>query len=198
MHWTRERARASEMQTMHEESAGLRRHAANVVTASRVLLAPVFVALVLDGRPACGWIAGLVFAWIAASDVLDGPLARRFGSESPGGRFLDHFADIGFLLTALAAFVWRGELPWWVPASIAAAFTFYVLDSWLRSAPQRPNLIGSRIGHAGGVANYVLVGVLTFNHAAAIDALPAWLLAALFALVPTYSAAAVVARLVGR
>lgn len=174
------------------------RHAANLVTASRVVLAPAYVALVLDGRPASGWVAGIVFAWVALSDVVDGPLARRFGGESVVGRFLDHFADIGFLLVALGAFVIRGELPWWVPAAIAGAFTFYVLDSWLRSAPRRPSLIGSRIGHAGGVANYVLVGVLTFNNAAAIDALPAWMLTGLFVLVPLYSAAAVIARLVGR
>jgi len=176
----------------------MRRHAANAVTGARIALAPVYVLLVLDGRPAYGWLAGLVFALVAASDVFDGPLARRFGSESVMGRFLDHFADIGFLLAAFAAFVVRGELPWWVPAAVAAAFSFYVIDSWWRSQPRQPSLIGSRIGHAGGVANYVLVGVLTFNFAAGLELLPAALLLALFALVPMYSTAAVVARLVSR
>lgn len=171
------------------------RHAANLVSVSRVALSPVYVALVLDGRPALGWLAGLIFALVALSDVVDGRIARRFASESPIGRFLDHFADIGFLMAAFGAFVARGEAPWWVPAAVAGAFSFYVLDSWVRSAPRQPSLIGSRIGHAGGVANYVLVGVLTFNHAAAIEALAPDFMLLLFALVPIYSGAAVVARL---
>lgn len=182
---------------MHDPAEPARRWlgtAANVLTGLRLGLTPLYVWAVLDGRPAWGWFAGLLFVYAAASDVIDGRLARRAGSASTAGRFLDHFADIGFLLAAFSAFVVRGTAPWWVPAAIAGAFGFYVIDSLRQSGTGQPNLIASRIGHAGGVANYVLVGVLTFNDAAAIGLLPPGLVLALLALVPLYSAAAVVAR----
>lgn len=169
----------------------------NVLTVGRVVLTPVFVALVAaaeQSRP-LGWLAVLVFAAAAASDVWDGRFARRWGQESRRGRFLDHFADIGFLLPALGVYVWLGIMPWWVPAAVAAAFTFYVADSQRRSTGGPPNLITSRIGHTGGVCNYVLVGVLVCNHSAGIGLLPPWFLMTLYALVPVYSAAAVIARL---
>lgn len=174
---------------------GWRRHSGNLLTLARIVIAPVYVACVLAQDALLGWAAGILFAAAAASDVWDGRLARRFGQAGTFGRFLDHFADIGFLLAAYAAFVVRGDAPWWVPASIAAAFGFYVADSLLRSAPAQPNLIGSRIGHAGGVANYVLLGVLTFNAAAELRLLPPEPVLALCALVPAYSAAAVLSRL---
>ena len=171
------------------------RHAGNVLTLLRVLLVPVFVWGVGSATALHGWIAAVAFVAAAASDVYDGRLARRFGQASDAGRFLDHFADIAFLLCGYGAFVARGEAPWWVPAAIALAFGTYVVDSWLRSQPAQPSLIGSRLGHWGGVANYFLLGVLTFNAAAEIRLLPAAWVAALLVLVPVYSAAAVAARL---
>jgi phosphatidylglycerophosphate synthase len=128
--------------------------------------------------------------------VWDGRFVRRWGRESTLGRFLDHFADIGFLLPALGVYVWLGLMPWWVPASVAAAFTFYVIDSQLRRSGGPPSLITSRIGHVGGVANYVLVGVLVCNDSAGIGLLSPTFLFVLYCLVPAYSAAAVVARIV--
>lgn len=170
------------------------------MTAGRVVLTPVFVKLVVaaEGWRLWGALAVVVFAAVAASDVWDGRVARRIGRESTMGRFLDHFADIAFLLPALAVYVWLGFMPWWVPASVAAAFTFYVVDSQRRSAGGAPSLITSRIGHAGGVSNYVLVGVLVCNNSAGILVLSPGFLLALYLLVPLYSGAAVVARLVTR
>jgi CDP-diacylglycerol--glycerol-3-phosphate 3-phosphatidyltransferase len=144
-----------------------------------------------------GWFAGLLFAVAAGSDVLDGPLARRAGAASNAGRFFDHFADIGFILIALSTYVALGVAPWWVPASIALSFGFYVTDS-LRRSSRAPSLIGSRLGHFGGIANYVLIGVLVFNHSAGIGWLPGWLMMMLFALVPIYSLGAMAARLASR
>lgn len=169
---------------------------ANAVTGLRVVCIPVFVLLAQTAAghgAAYGWIAGLVFAVAAASDVIDGRLARRAGTASNGGRFFDHFADIGFILGALACYVHLGLAPWWVPASIALSFAFYLVDS-LRRTARAPSLIGSRLGHLGGIANYVLIGVLVFNHSAAIELLPAWFMTLLFALVPIYSFGAILSR----
>ncbi len=172
-------------------------HAANALTASRVLLTPAFAGAVwcADAHQLLRLAAVATFCIVAASDVVDGRVARRFGSASSAGRAFDHYADIGFILIALSAYVGLGLVPWWVPAAIAGSFAFYVFDSWLRTGPATPSLIGSRIGHVGGVCNYVLVGVLVFNNTAQILLLPAAVLHLLFWLVPVYSAAAVVSRL---
>jgi len=171
-------------------------HAANALTGLRVVLTPMFVAAVLWAERSRFWgiVGVLIFAVVAASDVWDGRVARRWRSSSDAGRSFDHFADIGFLLAALGTYVAVGLVPWWVPGAVAMAFGFYVVDSRLR-ASVGPTLIGSRIGHVGGVCNYVLVGVLVCNNSAGIRLLPPALLYGLFYLVPLYSAAAMGARL---
>lgn len=176
----------------------MRHHAANLVTLLRVALAPVFAIAVLGAeRGASGWIAAGVFAVVAASDAVDGRLARRLETASSAGRALDHGADIVFLLTALAIYVWIGAAPWWVPAAVAGAFGLYVADArWPPPAPPRWN--ADRIGHAGGVANWVLVGVLIGNHTVGLAWLPPGALLALEAAVPIYSAAAIAGRLAAR
>jgi CDP-diacylglycerol--glycerol-3-phosphate 3-phosphatidyltransferase len=173
---------------------------ANAVTAARLIATPLFVlcAARADESFAAGWVAGLLFAVAAWSDVADGRMARHRGTASDRGRILDHFADIVFVLVALGTYVYLGIAPWWVPASVAASFSFYVADSWIRSAPVKPTLIGSRLGHAGGVANYVLIGVLVFNDSAGLHWLPAQVVDGLFLLVPVYSAASIAARFLGR
>jgi phosphatidylglycerophosphate synthase len=183
-------------------------HAANLLTATRVLLTPLFMLAVwfADRSLLLGVVAVLIFAVVAATDVLDGRAARRWRSDSSAGRAFDHFADIGFLVLALTTYVGLGLAPWWVPAAVAGAFGSYVLDSQRvrhRSSldaphPSLPNLIGSRIGHVGGVCNYVLVGVLVCNDSARIHWLSPACLHLLFWLVPLYSGGAVLARLLGR
>jgi phosphatidylglycerophosphate synthase len=174
-------------------------HSANVLTAARVLLTPVFVGLICaaNAEPLFGWLAVLVFAAVAASDVIDGRLARRSGTASSAGGTFDHLADICFILAALLIYTRLGLVPWWVPAAIAAAFAVYLIDSWSRPTA-RGALIGSRVGHVGGVCNYVLIGVLVCNDSAAIRALSDSTLHFLFCLVPIYSGLAIATRLGAR
>lgn len=176
--------------------ASLPRHAANTVTALRVALTPVFLWAVLRAHSGgSAWPATGVFAAVALSDFADGRIARHFTAQSAAGQALDHAADIVFLVAALGLYVGLGLVPWWVPASAAAAFGVYVADSLRRSGARRL-LIGSRIGHVGGVCNYVLVGVLVGNDTLGLGWLPASVLHGLFLLVPIYSAASIATRLV--
>jgi phosphatidylglycerophosphate synthase len=173
-------------------------HAANLLTGTRVGLTPLFVVAVwyADRSLLLGVAAVATFAVVAASDVLDGRAARRWRSDSKAGQVFDHFADVGFLVPALSTYVGLGLAPWWVPAAIAGSFAFYVLDSWRRTTAIVPSLVGSRIGHLGGVSNYVLVGVLVCNNSARIHLLSPAFLSLLFWLVPLYSGGAVLARLI--
>jgi len=174
----------------------MRQQAANLLSMLRVALAPLLVWSICAGDAAVwSWLGLPIFALAATADVADGWVARRLELKSAVGRWLDHGADIVFLLSGFAAFAWRGVVPWWVPLSIATAFAVYVGDSLRRGG--RGALVGSRLGHCGGVLNYVLLGALlvaTQPNAAAAAALP---LNVLVWSVPIYSGAAIFERLRG-
>ena len=149
----------------------------NLITLSRVAGAPLFVLgcdRAAGGAPAARWLAALLFAAVVASDVLDGRLARRLGSSSVAGRFLDHGADIFFILLALGWFAAWGWVTGWLPAAIAWAFGLYAFDSWRRSAEagQPRRLLGSRLGHIGGVMNYGAVGAVMAERALGLPLMP--------------------------
>lgn len=89
---------------------------ANVVTAIRVLLAPVLAVLLFVGGDSVSmrWIAAAIFLATALTDRLDGHLARSRNIVTDLGKLLDPIADkmlIGVALIALSAL---GELWWWV------------------------------------------------------------------------------------
>ncbi len=174
------------------------RHIAHAITTLRLLLTPVFAAAAWHaGQGGAAWPAAVVFGAVALSDLVDGPVARRFGAASRRGHALDHGADIVFLLAALATYVWLGRAPWWVPVAIATAFAVYVGDS-LSRRDAASLLIRSRAGHIGGVLNYALVGVLVAEQALTLPN-PSHRLAELwFAAVPVYSAWSIAARLSAR
>jgi phosphatidylglycerophosphate synthase len=150
----------------------------NLVTVTRVAAAPAFVfcchRAAAVGTPTARWSAVLLFVAIVSSDVLDGWLARRFRCTSVFGRFLDHGADIFFILFALGWFAAWGWVTWWLPAAIAWAFGLYAFDSWWRSSgPGRQRrLLGSRLGHVGGILNYAAVGGVMAQPALGLSLVP--------------------------
>ena len=85
----------------------------NVLSLSRPLLALVFAAIMLSGRPdARVWGAIVVFL-TGLTDRYDGILARKFNQETEWGRILDPLADkiaagIGGIVLVLL-----GDLPLW-------------------------------------------------------------------------------------
>jgi phosphatidylglycerophosphate synthase len=177
-----------------------RPHAANAITLLRVLAMPAFVWTVWrahTGSPSAA--PALLFFLAAASDLADGPVARRLGAATETGRLVDHVADIAFLTTALTTYWGLGVVPWFVPAAVLASFLFYVADSWWQRGRRVPRrLVGSRLGHLGGIFNYAVVGVIACNESSGLGWLPPGVVWALFAAVPVYSGAAVVSRLLAR
>ncbi|WP_435735624.1 CDP-diacylglycerol--glycerol-3-phosphate 3-phosphatidyltransferase [Cellulosimicrobium sp. PMB13] len=97
-------------------------NSANIVTMVRILLVPVFAwALVVDGGDSVTWrlVATGIFVLAAASDRLDGYLARRYELVTDLGKLLDPIADKLLIGTALVLLAWPlGELPWWVPVVV--------------------------------------------------------------------------------
>ena len=101
-------------------------------------------------------IATAIFWFAVATDLADGPIARRYGEASPLGGLLDHAVDATFCTMGLAAHAAAGVVPWPLPLLVATAFVQYTLDS--RSLAGRP-LRASRLGRWNGIAYFVAVAV---------------------------------------
>ena len=101
----------------------------NVISVVRIALIPAIVALIVKDTDPARWAAVAIFVVGAASDFLDGYLARRHAMTTSTGAWLDPLSDK--LLVAVPAVVLslRGEFPWWATAVIVAR---EVAVTWLR------------------------------------------------------------------
>lgn len=109
---------------------------ANKITIGRILMIPVFVLASLyygrsvsRGQPE-EWIrftAIAIFVVAAASDGIDGYIARRYNQMSKLGVILDPIADKGLLLAAIITLSlsnWQYEFPLWFPVLVIARDMF--------------------------------------------------------------------------
>jgi len=82
----------------------------NALTVARALLVIPVIGLIAIGDAG---VALAVFLVAAATDALDGPLARRRGATTALGAALDPLADKVLVVGALAALALRGIAPIW-------------------------------------------------------------------------------------
>ena len=90
----------------------------NALSVARLLGVPVFLWLVL-GPKADAWAVALLIA-SAASDWLDGKIARALNQQSRLGEALDPAADRLYIAATLVALAVRAIIPWWLVALLAA------------------------------------------------------------------------------
>lgn len=93
---------------------------ANALTVLRIAMVPVFAVAFFwhGGDSTARWVAVLVFATAAATDRLDGWLARRNNLVTDFGKLWDPIADKLLMGTALVCLSVLGDLPWWVTVVI--------------------------------------------------------------------------------
>src|SRR5438105_10405606 len=84
----------------------------NALTVGRLLLIPVFVALMVKAGDSLSWPAGILFGAAGATDQIDGFLARRWRVESRFGKIADPLADRLMIDAAVILLVAYGRLPW--------------------------------------------------------------------------------------
>jgi CDP-diacylglycerol--glycerol-3-phosphate 3-phosphatidyltransferase len=105
--------------------------AATQVTIARMVFIPVFLVVLLADWPAWlhvpqaiavlrPWLAAAVFGVLAATDGVDGYLARTRGEVTTFGKFLDPLADKILVTAALLALVDLGVLRSWIALIIIA------------------------------------------------------------------------------
>jgi CDP-diacylglycerol---glycerol-3-phosphate 3-phosphatidyltransferase len=90
----------------------------NIVSVSRVVLVPVVVALILVQTKAAAYAATAVFVAGGLTDLLDGYLARRFGSTTLTGAWLDPLTDKLLIAATVIALTAIGRFPVWAAVII--------------------------------------------------------------------------------
>jgi CDP-diacylglycerol--glycerol-3-phosphate 3-phosphatidyltransferase len=100
----------------------------NILTLSRLLLAPAFLAAYLAGVPLAGsdeagspsarWWALVLALFFEATDLADGFVARRMQQTSQLGKILDPLADSVSRFTIFLAFLVTGYASVWAVACI--------------------------------------------------------------------------------
>jgi cardiolipin synthase len=123
---------------------------ANALTASRFVLAPIFLVLYVHGDRVRALAA---FAVAAATDVLDGLVARVLDQQTRFGAFLDPIADKFLAACALIALAATGRLPVWLPALVVTRDGAQLLGAaFLRTTHHTVPVAPTRIGKYATVA----------------------------------------------
>ena len=87
-------------------------HLPNALTLARIVVIPVFAALVLASDGGRSWAAAILFGAAAITDQVDGFLARRWHVESAFGKIADPLADRVLIDVAVVLLWHAGRLPW--------------------------------------------------------------------------------------
>lgn len=150
------------------------RQVPNWISFSRLVMAGVFVGT--DDAPARVALVGLA----AATDFLDGYIARRADAATRWGALLDPIADRVFVLTAVSAFLFEGRIDtagYFVLLSrdlmTAVGFLVARIIPWLRPVQFRARPAGK------------FVTVLQFLTFIAVMVRPAWVTGLLGAVLAT-------------
>jgi cardiolipin synthase len=135
----------------------------NLLTLLRLLLVPVIVYLIVEGRYLLGgWLFGLA----AFTDILDGWAARGLKLTSPVGAYLDPIADKCLLSGAFLALAGARLVPWWL-VGIVFGRDIYILAGvglamWLTPIRKFPPSVW------GKVSTFVQICTVVFWMAKAI------------------------------
>ncbi len=132
---------------------------ANLFTFSRILVTPFFLVFIFRDELWAKWTAGLLFAWGAISDYIDGYVARKYKLMSSFGMLMDPLADKILILSVFVSFVALDLAPAWMVVIIAAR---EFLITGLRQVAQAQNVIiaASRAGKHKTVSQIVAISVI--------------------------------------
>ena len=147
----------------------------NAICVTRILLVLPTLLTLLAGRYE---LTLLLFGIAAASDALDGWLAKTFGWTSRLGKILDPIADKLLLVSVFVTLAWLGLVPAWLVVAfvvrdlviVGGAVAYHYLVGYLEGQPTPVSKLNTLLQLSFG---------LTVVAAAAWPAVPDWLPTAL-------------------
>jgi CDP-diacylglycerol--glycerol-3-phosphate 3-phosphatidyltransferase len=129
----------------------------NALTVARLLLIPIFIALLAAADGGHSWPAAIVFGAAGVTDQIDGWLARRWRVESAFGKVADPLAD-RLMIDVAVLMLWFGDRLPWVALAIPARDLALVAGYKL--------VVGRgydfEVNFAGKVATWLLYASLAF------------------------------------
>lgn len=128
--------------------------AANVITFIRLIMVPVSLGFLLCGNDV---VATVLFALTAATDFLDGQVARRTNTVSKLGQLLDPAVDRLLMICAVVGLLAVGRLPVWIVVVVLARDALLLIGgAWLL----REHGIRVPVIYAGKVATtFLFIGL---------------------------------------
>jgi len=135
----------------------------NALTLGRLVLIPIFVALMVAAGDAPSWPAGILFGVAGATDQVDGFLARLWHVESRFGKIADPLADRLMIDAAVILLVAYGRLPW-AGLAVIAARDLLLLVGWRVLAPRGVDLDVSLLGKGATWLLYAGVAFRIVTH----------------------------------
>jgi cardiolipin synthase (CMP-forming) len=130
----------------------------NALTTGRLLAGPVF--LVWGSLPARGIVLALLIA-AAATDLLDGRIARTLEVASNFGGGLDTTADKVFVLSLVLKLAENDALPWWVFVVLLSQYSVLAVAGSVYSCRFHRIPVPDASAHAAAVlaVAFVIAGV---------------------------------------
>ena len=156
---------ASEPRGVRFPIARWRSYVPNGLTLARVGSIPIIVWLLFWDWSFSNQTAGFVFAAAGASDVFDGTLARRFGTGSQLGIFLDLIGDKLLIAAVLFTMVELDWMPGWLGASFVAR-EFAVMGLRAYAGAQGVTVGAGRLGKAKMMWQYIAFNALMWERTA--------------------------------
>ena len=86
---------------------------ANKLTLARVVMIPLFLAILYWDFPFHQYVALAVFVLASVTDFVDGYIARHYDQVTDFGKFMDPLADKCLVTAAMLWFVEIGQMPAW-------------------------------------------------------------------------------------
>lgn len=144
---------------------------ANKITISRLILIPVMVVFwlvpfgnddVLLGLSLNELIASIIFVIAAATDFLDGYIARKYNQISNFGKFLDPIADKVLVISAMTYLISTGRIAFW-PVIIVIFREFAVTGIRLLAVERGHVIAASPYGKAKTIVTMLALILMLFN-----------------------------------
>jgi phosphatidylglycerophosphate synthase len=124
----------------------------HLLTGARFASAPLIFSWICEGSMN---LAAAALGVAMLTDLIDGPLVRRFGRPSKAGAWFDVWADFLVIMSAFAGFAISGILSFWPLVPIGASFVVFIATSAL--GPTMYDPVGRYIG---GILMLGALGVL--------------------------------------
>ncbi|MDH4316850.1 MAG: CDP-diacylglycerol--glycerol-3-phosphate 3-phosphatidyltransferase [Desulfobulbaceae bacterium] len=134
----------------------------NCLTGARFLLAALLACLMsMDQSLRLSVISCLIFSLAAATDWVDGFIARRYKSETVLGKLMDPLADKVLVATALVMLIPLGVVPAWLALMILCR---EFIITGLRGVAASSGIVvaASGLGKIKSIIQYISLGMLIF------------------------------------